>query len=63
MRRLLHFRKWRIRTQIMTSMQALMIVLAISCCVASYSAAKSNIERNYTSNSEKTCKRCRASWR
>ena len=53
MRRLLHFRKWRIRTQIMTSMQALMIVLAISCCVASYSAAKSNIERNYTSNSEK----------
>ena len=53
MRRLLNFRKWRIRTQIMTSMQALMIVLAISCCVASYSAAKSNIERNYTSNSEK----------
>ena len=53
MRRLLRFRKWRIRTQAMISMQILMIVLAVSCCVASYSAAKSNIERNYTSNIEK----------
>ena len=53
MGRLLQFQKWRIRTQIMASMQALMVVLAISCCIASYGAAKSNIERNYTANSEK----------
>ena len=53
MGKLLQFQRWRIRTQIMASMQALMVVLAISCCIASYGAAKSNIERNYTANSEK----------
>ena len=51
--KILHFRKWRIRTQIMSSMQVLMVIMAISCCIASYGAAKSNIERNYIANGEK----------
>lgn len=53
MRKWLNFRAWHIRTQILVSMQALMFVLALGCCLASYTAAKSNIERNYKANCEK----------
>lgn len=53
MRKYLSFRSWHIRTQILVSMQVLMFVLALGCCLASYTAAKSNIERNYKANCEK----------
>lgn len=46
MHRWKNFRAWHIRTQVLVSMQVLIFVVALGCCLASYNAAKSNIERN-----------------